>query len=130
MPGPSGEPTAGGGTESPRRPGWRERTRVVVRDESMGPALVPGDRLLVDRGAYTGRPPHPGEIVVLTDPEEPSRWLIKRVAAVDDATGAVDVRGDARELARDSRRFGPVAATAIVGRAYRLYFPPSRRRDL
>jgi nickel-type superoxide dismutase maturation protease len=103
---------------------------VVVHDASMRPTLEPGDRLLVDRGAYARRPPRVGDVVVLIDPEQPSRWLVKRVAAVDPATGTVDVRGDATDVARDSRRFGPVATSAIVGRAYRLYLPRSRRRDL
>jgi len=96
----------------------------------MLPTLAPGDRLLVDRAAYIARPPRPGEIVVLADPQEPSRWLVKRVAAIDPGSGQVDVRGDATERARDSRRFGPVARSAIVGRAYRLYLPRSRRREL
>jgi nickel-type superoxide dismutase maturation protease len=96
----------------------------------MRPTLEPGDRLLVDRGVYALRPPRAGEIVVLVDPEEPTRWLVKRVADVDPATGAVEVRGDASEVARDSRRFGRVDRNAIVGRAYRLYLPPARRRDL
>jgi nickel-type superoxide dismutase maturation protease len=130
MPGPAEERGVGGSADPARTPSRRERLRVVVRDESMRPALEPGDRLLVDRGAYARRPPRVGEIVVLVDPESSSRWLVKRVAAVDSTAGTVDVRGDATDLARDSRRFGPVKRTAIVGRAYRLYFPPSRRRDL
>lgn len=96
----------------------------------MRPTLVPGDRLLVDAGAYRDRPPRPGEVVVLVDPEAPERWLVKRVHAVDPDAGTVDVRGDATEHARDSRRFGPVPLAALVGRAYRRYFPPERRREL
>jgi signal peptidase I len=96
----------------------------------MRPTLEPGDRLLVDRGAYATTAPRVGEIVVLVDPEEPERWLVKRVDSVDAGARRVDVRGDAREVARDSRTFGPVGLEAIVGRAYRLYFPPARRRDL
>ena len=103
---------------------------MVVADESMVPTLQPGDRLLVDVVSYRQRPPSVGEIVVLVDPEVPERWLIKRVAAVDLARGTVDVRGDAVDRARDSRRFGPVPIRSILGRAYRLYRPAERRRDL
>jgi len=103
---------------------------VVVADESMVPTLRPGDRLLVDMGSYRHRPPSVGEIVVLLDPEVPERWLVKRVAAVDAARGTVDVRGDAVDRARDSRRFGPVPVGSILGRAYRLYLPAERRREL
>ncbi|MGA8543220.1 MAG: S26 family signal peptidase [Thermoplasmata archaeon] len=108
---------------------WRSR-RVVVRDESMRPTLEPGDRLLVDLRAYRDRLPRAGEIVVLVDPEAPERWLVKRVASVDSGAGTIDVRGDATEHARDSRRFGPVPLRSVIGPAYRLYFPPGRRREL
>jgi nickel-type superoxide dismutase maturation protease len=111
----------------PRR--WGSR-RVVVRDESMLPTLRPGDRLLVDPRAYRERSPLVGEIVVVVDPEEPSRWLVKRVASVDAAGGSIEVRGDAAEVARDSRRFGPVPLRSVVGRAYYCYYPVDRRRGL
>jgi nickel-type superoxide dismutase maturation protease len=103
---------------------------VVVRDESMLPTLRPGDRLLVDPRAYRERSPTVGEIVVLVDPEEPSRWLVKRVTHVDPRGSSVEVRGDASEVARDSRRFGPVPLPSIVGRAYYRYFPVDRRTNL
>jgi len=102
----------------------------VVRDESMLPTLRPGDRLLVDRRAYRYRPPRVGDVVVLVDPEDATRWLVKRVSQVDVSGGTVEVRGDAAETARDSRRFGPVPTRSVVGRVYRCYSPPERRRDL
>ncbi len=108
---------------------WWSR-RVVVRDESMLPTLRPGDRLLVDCRAYRDRPPRVGEVVVLVDPEDAARWLVKRVSQVDPSAGSVEVRGDAAESARDSRRFGPVPTSSLIGRVYRCYFPADRRRDL
>jgi signal peptidase I len=68
----------------PRFNWWKRlfSKRVVVHDESMAPALLPGDRLLVDRKAYRRTSPAPGDIVVLFDPEGSERWLIKRVAGV------------------------------------------------
>lgn len=102
----------------------------MVRDESMSPALRPGDRLLVDPKAYRDRPPRVGDVVVLVDPEQVSRWLVKRVAAVDATAGSVEVRGDANEVARDSRQFGPVPIRSVVGRAYYCYYPVARRREL
>jgi nickel-type superoxide dismutase maturation protease len=103
---------------------------VIVRDESMRPSLEPGDRLLVDTGALRSRPPRVGEIVVLRDPAEPERWLVKRVASVDRARAIVEVRGDATDRARDSRAFGPVPFDALVGVAYRRYAPADRRAEL
>ena len=102
----------------------------MVHDASMRPTLEPGDRLWIDRGAYREHPPATGDIVVLLDPEAPGRWLVKRVARVDVGEETIDVRGDATDVARDSRHFGPIPRAAIVGRAYRLYFPPDRRREL
>ena len=102
----------------------------MVRDESMRPTLLPGDRLLVDRRAYRDRPPRVGELVVLVDPEDTNRWLVKRVSQVDPVGGSIEVRGDATESARDSRRFGPVPLHSVLGRVYRCYFPVERRREL
>ena len=96
----------------------------------MLPTLQPGDRLWVDPAAYRDRPPRAGEIVVLVDPEEGKRWLVKRVRSVDAVSATVDVRGDAADTARDSRRFGPVPMGSVIGRVYRLYYPGDRRRDL
>jgi nickel-type superoxide dismutase maturation protease len=95
----------------------------------MRPTLEPGDRLLVDVRRRRHRPPHVGEIVVLKDPEQPARWLIKRVSGVDPSTRTVEVRGDAVDRARDSRQFGPVPISALVGVAYRCYAPAHRRRE-
>jgi signal peptidase I len=125
---------------------WWSSRRVVVRDESMLPALRPGDRLLVDRTAYRDRPPRPGDIVVFVDPEEPTRWLVKRIGEVgpaprsaDEGTirspsgvpaGAVVVLSDAPGPTRDSRRFGPVPIERLIGRVYRRYAPADRRGEL
>jgi nickel-type superoxide dismutase maturation protease len=95
----------------------------------MMPTLRPGDRLLVDRRAYRDRPPRVGEIVVLVDPEERRRWLVKRVAKVDPSGASVEVLGDAADTARDSRRFGAVPFGSVVGRVVRCYFPSDRRRE-
>lgn len=121
---------------------WRSR-RVVVRDESMAPTLRPGDVLLVDTSAYRRATPLPGEIVVCRDPQEPGRWLIKRVGAVgvgrtvrlldDDPAlppelpeGTVFLVSDDRRVGRDSRRFGPVAFAGLLGVAWYRVRPRGR----
>ena len=106
----------------------------------MTPTLVPGDCLYVDRGAYRHHPPARGDLVVTRDPELPSRLLVKRVAflpgepvpAEEGTTvpvGTVYLLGDETAASRDSRRFGPVPIRLLVGRVYRCYNPPDRRRD-
>lgn len=111
----------------------------------MAPAFLPGDRLLVDLSAFRRRAPSVGEVVVLRDPEEPGRLLLKRIAAVGPRStapggpgsadppvppGQVRVLSDDRRNGRDSRRFGPVPATALVGRAWYRYAPATRRGPL
>jgi len=86
----------------------------------MMPELAPGDRLLV---VSLGRP-RAGDLVALRDPAEPGRLLVKRVAAV--LPTGIDVRGDNCAASRDSRVFGPVAPSGLVGKAVYRYFPPAR----
>lgn len=54
----------------------------LVEGESMEPTLFTSERLLVNKLVYRFRDPAPGEIVVLQDPSNPRRELIKRVVAV------------------------------------------------
>ena len=121
---PAAEPPEGGP--------WRRlrSRRFVVVDASMLPTLRPGDRLLVDPVPLRERPPQIGEIVVLTDPEAPPRRLVKRVAACDDAAATVTVLGDAAGSSRDSRAFGPVPRSSLVGVAWFRYLPRERRGPL
>lgn len=92
----------------------------------MAPALLPGDRLLVESRSYTQRAPRPGEVVLAADPREPQRELIKRVSAVDAELGRVELLGDAPGESTDSREFGSVALSNIRWRAAVRYWPPKR----
>ncbi|HEY6239077.1 MAG TPA: signal peptidase I [Thermoplasmata archaeon] len=87
-------PEAEGSTGSPApvEPGrrerrwdrWRRRWRsekVIVKDHSMEPTFRPGDRLLVDPLAYRDEGPTRNDLVVVADPADPARWLLKRVVA-------------------------------------------------
>ena len=87
----------------------------------MEPALRPGDWIVV---SGLSRPPRVGEIVLLRDPREPERLMLKRVAAVGD--GACTVLGDRLEESTDSRMFGPVQLEDVLGRAVFRYGPITR----
>ncbi len=91
--------------------------RFRVEDDSMRPALEPGDYVLVNRWAYKFRPPAKGDLVVVRDPETPQRFLVKRVSGVPDA-GRIHVVGDNVDGSRDSRVFGPIAMHEIVGKVW------------
>jgi nickel-type superoxide dismutase maturation protease len=99
-------------------------SRYVVDGPSMEPAYRKGDRLLVNRLAYLRAAPRTGDVVVLRDPELRTRLLIKRVAQPPEGAplrGRVYVLGDNAEQSRDSRHFGPVPHSMIIGRAWRTY---------
>ncbi|MCI4339838.1 MAG: signal peptidase I [Thermoplasmata archaeon] len=66
---------------APWRRRWRSR-KVVVRDHSMEPTFLPGDRLLVDPAAYRTGEVARDDLVVVADPTEPDRWLLKRVVGI------------------------------------------------
>ncbi len=80
---------------------------------SMAPTLRPGDVVGIEPLAE--RLPHPGEIVVIRDPQEPERTLIKRTRSRGDDTFAVG--SDDPSEARDSRHFGSLRRDDLVGRA-------------
>jgi signal peptidase I len=106
----------------------------------MLPALLPGDRLLVDPEAFAHVPPRHGDVVVVEDPEQRGRFLVKRVGAIGGeippgastplSPGLLWLEGDWGTVSRDSRRFGPVGLAAVLGRAWWRYHPPEREGPL
>ncbi|HET6819594.1 MAG TPA: S26 family signal peptidase [Candidatus Limnocylindria bacterium] len=99
---------------------------VEVRGGSMAPALLAGDRLLVESVTYRRRPPRPGEVVLAPDPRAPERELIKRIATVDPVAATASLAGDAPDASTDSRAFGPVPLKDVRWRAVGRYWPPRR----
>jgi signal peptidase I len=88
---------------------------VEVRGRSMTPTLRPGDRLLAVRAR-----PRPGDVVLAPDPRNPTRELVKRVAALD--ADGVALRGDNAAASTDAI----VDPAAVLWRAVLCYWPPSR----
>ncbi len=90
----------------------------------MEPAYHAGDRLIVSRLAHIFRAPKAGDVVVVRDPELPSRHLVKRIDAVlDNRPGQrrYFLIGDNAAESRDSRHFGAVTRRHIVGRVWFRY---------
>ncbi|TME83252.1 MAG: signal peptidase I [Chloroflexi bacterium] len=140
---PEPRPTAG------LRRFWRRLQgpwRVAVAEDSMWPAIEPGDWLLVD--PTVGRWPRRGSVIVFREPGS-ELIAIKRVAArpgdtiqdlpvTDPSTGEqvqVTIRlppdeawllGDADARSIDSRRYGPVSLDRLIGRAWFRYAPIRR----
>jgi nickel-type superoxide dismutase maturation protease len=99
----------------------RRFRRVQVVGDSMQPAVLAGDRLIVGPHLLAVRV---GQVVALPDPRAPARLMVKRVHSI--AGGWVDVRGDNEEASTDSRRFGSVPRAALTGRVWYRYGPRGR----
>lgn len=115
----------------------RALRRVAVSGDSMAPALLEGDRLLV----FRYRKVSAGDVVALRDPRDPGRALVKRVAATPGsavtcggevlrAGDGYVVLGDNLAASSDSRVFGPVPRSALMGAAVWRYAPDERRGRL
>ncbi|MFP5331918.1 MAG: S26 family signal peptidase [Acidimicrobiia bacterium] len=75
--------------------------RFRVAEDSMRPALAPGDTLLTISDAD----PPIGSIVVFRHPTVPDRWLVKRVSAVSGGEAWVE-SDDSEATMADSRTLG------------------------
>lgn len=92
--------------------------RVEVEGDSMRPTLLPGDRLLVLRHGRA----RSGNLVVVADPRQPSRLMVKRVAGTGHRGWTVV--GDNPAASTDSRTFGPLER--VEGRPLYRYHPAHR----
>ena len=95
--------------------------RLEIVGHSMRPTLEEGDRVLVMRS----RRARPGDLVVVPDPRDGGRLMVKRVVVASAA--GLTVRGDNARASTDSREFGPVPPTSVRGRVVYRYFPGARR---
>jgi signal peptidase I len=94
---------------------WLPLTAVVIAGDSMQPTYRPGDWLLVRRT----RRVRVGAVVVVPDPRDSDRIMIKRIVAAD-ADGWF-VAGDNPEASTDSRTFGAISRDAVIGRVLLRY---------
>lgn len=86
----------------------------------MLPTLRAGDHVIAVRRRLRA-----GDIAAVRDPRHPARTIVKRVESVA-ADGSVTVAGDNPEWSTDSRHFGAVPRSLIVGRVIYRYSPPDR----
>lgn len=104
----------------------------VIPTGSMAPAIQPGDRILVDKLAY--KQLKRGDIVVFRSPGHPDRVWIKRLRALPGESldvdgdqvvvpeGQVFVLGDNTANSHDSRHFGPIPMSSVIGVAQYLFW--------
>ena len=96
---------------------------VVVAGESMTSALRPGDCLLVWGGARIRL----GDIVLARRPSMPELLLVKRVARRLDGGWWV-LSDNAEDGLDDSRAFGVLPDSQVLGRVLFRYYPWRRSR--
>ena len=89
------------------------RVRYRVDGDSMLPNLSPGDFVLVNPKAFQNELPVSGDVIVAQHPYR-SKVLIKRVSEV--VEDGVVLVGDNLDESTDSRSFGRLTFSAIVGR--------------
>ena len=75
----------------------------------MEPTYAPGARLTAVR---RWRPVRLGDVVVVRDPRDPGRWLLKRCVAR--VAAGLELRGDNAAASTDSRDFGPVDPRSVA----------------
>lgn len=103
--------------------GW-PLLRVAVAEQSMLPALHPGDWLLAWRTTRV----RPGQVVLAWHPERPGLLLVKRAAWREDG-GWWLASDNPAAGAVDSARFGPVPEEKIVAVVLVRYWPLGRSRS-
>ena len=81
-----------------------------VEGESMNPTLCDGDAVLVEPRATLGI----GDIVAAEHPYKRVK-IIKRVQSIDD-NGRLVLKGDNPEESTDSRLFGSIPSSEILGK--------------
>lgn len=104
-------------------------TVFTVAGHSMDPTLKPGEFLIINRLAYTRAQPKVGDIVIADfGNERTGIRLVKRITALANQPaimadgkrimvkpGQLFLEGDNRTESTDSRTYGPVLESQIVG---------------
>jgi signal peptidase I len=112
-----------------------------IPTQSMEPAVLSGDWILADKTAYRRMAPKKSDIVIFVYPDDRSKMYIKRVEALPGDTitlsdgakqevphGFIYVIGDNRKNSLDSRQFGFVPLSDVIGKARQVYFSSGNGR--
>ncbi len=92
----------------------RRLRRYRVAGASMEPSLHEGQSVLLNPRAYSTKAPCPGDVLLLRHPTRAHLITVKRLAYVQG--DGVYVLGDNAESSTDSRHYGLVPITHLLGR--------------
>ncbi|HHT9114619.1 MAG: signal peptidase I [Nitrospirae bacterium] len=106
-----------------------------IATKGMEPAILRGDRVLVDKTAYRRMPPKRGDIIIFVYPDDRSKVYIRRIAGLPGDMikleggrevivphGAVYVLGDNKQNSEDSSKFGFIPLKDVVGKARQVWY--------
>lgn len=97
---------------------------VPVKGSSMEPTYQDGDYVLFEKvSVYLGRI-YPGDVVALRYPLDQTTRLVKRVEKIE--SDKFFVVGDNLDESSDSREWGPVERSFLIGKAL-LHYQTSNR---
>ena len=94
---------------------FQRRRRYRIEGASMAPVLQPADHVLIDTHGFQRTGVRVGDIVLAKHPFQRDVVLVKRVASID-AQGCLFVMGDNPVESTDSRSFGSIRPTAVLGK--------------
>lgn len=93
----------------------RRRRRFKVVNDSMQPTARDGDYLVVDTHAYQSGQPQVGDVVLAYHPQQRDLVITKRVASVN-SKNILELASDNPSVGQDSRQFGPIPTSQVLGR--------------
>ena len=89
--------------------GWLQG--IAIEGDSMHPTLKTGDRVLIDKTSLVAI----GDVVVAPHPFKSSIKIVKRVSSIA-PDGKISLIGDNPNESSDSRGFGSINRTDIIGK--------------
>jgi nickel-type superoxide dismutase maturation protease len=91
--------------------------KYQIIGKSMRPTLKAGDMVLVNKAAYWLSLPKRNDIIALRDPRD-GKTLIKRIIKIEEK--GYFVQGDNKNASTDSRIFGMIRRSEIIGKIITL----------
>jgi signal peptidase I len=94
--------------------------RFVIKGHSMEPLLNDGDKIIINKLAYLFTKPRLGDVVAFKENTERGKILLKKIERCLRGEKYFVV-GTNKHDSQDSRQFGPITKSQILGRVLVAY---------
>jgi signal peptidase I len=94
--------------------------RFILEGHSMEPLFGEGDKVIINKLAYLFTKPKLGDVVAFKENTERGKILLKKIKRGSD-NGQYFVVGANKNDSQDSRQFGPIAKSQILGKLLTAY---------